>query len=144
MRPLRTLLIIEVAGWVLGSGTARADTPGAVNLEPLLDAIVAVESHCGLHTVGDGGRAMGPYQIHRGYWRDGTKLLGVDWPYEDAGDAAKARQVVRAYLLYYGKGKSLIDLARIHNGGPDGDRQASTRHYASKIRKALDARTSTR
>jgi hypothetical protein len=110
-----------------------------MDLDPLLDAIATAESENGSHLRGDGGRALGPYQIHRRYWRDGTKILGVDWNYEQALDATKARAVVRAYLLYYGKGKSLIELARIHNGGPGGDRKASTLRYAAKIRKILAA-----
>jgi hypothetical protein len=134
------ILVIEVMAWGLGTPVVRAEPLGTPNLEPLLDAIAAVESRNDVRAVGDGGRAIGPYQIHRDYWRDATRILGVDWPYAEARDIVKAREVARAYLLYYGKGKSLIELARIHNGGPDGDRKASTLRYAAKIRGILVSR----
>ncbi len=108
------------------------------DLERLLDAIGRVESRSDPNAVGDHGRAAGTYQIHRRYWEDGTRILGVDWPYQDARDPQKARQVVRAYLSHYGKGKSLIDLARIHNGGPQGSEKRATLNYARKVEAALN------
>jgi soluble lytic murein transglycosylase-like protein len=107
-------------------------------LERLLDAIARVESRRDPNAVGDHGRAVGIYQIHRRYWQDGTRILGVDWPYRDARNPHKARQVVRAYLSHYGKGKSLMDLARIHNGGPQGDEKKATLSYARRVAAALN------
>jgi hypothetical protein len=119
---------------------AGANAPAAQDraLERLLDAIAQVESRSDPSAVGDHGRAAGVYQIHRRYWQDGTRILGVDWPYRDARNPHKARQVVRAYLSHYGKGKNLIALARIHNGGPQGDEKKATRDYAKKIAAALN------
>lgn len=109
------------------NGTASRD------LEVLLDAIVEVESGNNPKAIGDRGRAIGAFQIHRAYWRDGTRILGVEWSYRDAFDVEKARQVVRAYLAYYGRGRSLTDKARIHNGGPKGYRKRSTLAYGKKV-----------
>jgi hypothetical protein len=103
------------------------------DMERLLDAIARIESHCDPNAVGDGGRALGAYQIHRVYWEAGTELLGVDWPHRDAADPKKARCVVKAYLLHYGKGKSLLEMARIHNGGPHGDKKEATLPYVQKV-----------
>jgi len=36
-------------------------------------------------------------------------------------------------LLHYGQGKSLLDMARIHNGGPHGHEKEATLCYARKI-----------
>ena len=96
---------------VCGSAAAQPN-------DRLLDAIRQVESggDCGL--VGDGGKAIGPYQIHREYWQDAVafdKRLGGT--YEDCRSEAYARRVVRAYLTRYGKGASDEQMARIHNGG---------------------------
>jgi hypothetical protein len=110
-------------------------------MELLLDAIAEVESRGNPATVGDGGQAAGVYQIHRSYWTDGTRILGVDWDYGAAQDPQKARQVVRAYLSHYGKGKALLDIARIHNGGPKGDQKETTLAYARKIGQALQGGT---
>lgn len=107
--------------------------PGPSDIERLLDAIARIESHGNPDAVGDRGRALGTYQIHRVYWEDGTALLGVDWPHGDATDPKKARRVVKAYLLHYGEGKSLVEMARIHNGGPCGYRKKATLLYARKI-----------
>jgi len=107
-------------------------------MDKLLDAIARVESRNNPAAVGDGGRAVGVYQIHRSYWAKGTEILGVSWDYRDARDPQKARQVVRAYLSYYGRGKTLLDMARIHNGGPRGYVKAATLSYARKIEQVLN------
>ncbi len=110
-------------------------------MERLLDAIAHVESRNDPNAVGDSGRARGVYQIHRLYWEDGIRLLGVTWSYADATDPIKARQVVRAYLRHYGRGRDLLDLARIHNGGPAGYKKAATRPYADKVEAVLADRS---
>jgi hypothetical protein len=125
------LIVLVLASFAAVS--VRAAATDSNDIERLLDAIARIESHCDPNAVGDGGRALGAYQIHRVYWEDGTRLLGVAWPHRDATDPGKARRVVRAYLLHYGSGKSLIEMARIHNGGPCGYKKKSTMCYARKI-----------
>lgn len=125
-------LIVLAPAW-FAAAPAQAAVAGPNDIERLLDAIARIESHYDSNAVGDGGRALGAYQIHRVYWEDGTALLGVDWPHRDATDPKKARRVVKAYLLHYGNGKSLIEMARIHNGGPCGYRKKATVCYARKI-----------
>ena len=114
-----------------GSSVPSAD------LEMLLDAIAQIESGNRPNAIGDNGRAIGAYQIHRAYWKDGTRFLGVKWSYKEAFDPKKARSVTRAYLRHYGKGRSLIEMARIHNGGPRGYRKKATRAYGKKILSLL-------
>ena len=108
-----------------------------IELERTLDAIRLVESSGGKDTRdGDGGRAVGPWQIHRRYWEDGTGFLGVHWPYRDARDPAKARQAVRAYVVHYqqagGYPTTPETWSRLHNGGPRGPEKASTALYWRK------------
>ena len=129
--PALCLVVLMPAWFAAASAQAAAADPS--DIEQLLDAIARIESRCNPNAIGDGGRALGAYQIHRVYWEDGTELLGVDWPHRDATDPKKARRVVRAYLLHYGKGRSLIEMARIHNGGPCGYRKKVTLCYARKI-----------
>lgn len=129
---------VAVAICLLASAQAVHTEDDANQIERLLDAIAQVESRSNHKAVGDGGRAIGTYQIHRRYWQDGTRILGTNWPYADAADPAKARQVVRAYLLHYGKNRGLLDMARIHNGGPNGHRKQSTKDYARKIEAILE------
>jgi hypothetical protein len=125
-------LVVLVPAW-FAVASAQAAVVDRNDIERLLDAIARIESHCDPNAVGDGGRALGAYQIHHIYWEDGTRLLGVDWPHRDATDLKKARRVVKAYLLHYGEGKSLIEMARIHNGGPCGYKKKATLPYARKI-----------
>ena len=141
---MRRLSLTLTAAWMLLCMVA-ATTHAAPErkMELLLDAIAKLESNGDPNAVGDKGRAIGMYQIHRRYWQDGTKILGVDWPYSEARDPEKARQVVRAYLRHYGKGRNLIDMARIHNGGPRGHRKKATLKYARRIEAILENATQT-
>ena len=129
--PAICLIVLAPAWFAAVSAQAAATDPN--DIERLLDAIARIESHYDSNAVGDGGRALGAYQIHRVYWEEGTAFLGVDWPHRDATDPKKARRVVKAYLLHYGNGKSLIEMARIHNGGPCGYKKKATLCYARKI-----------
>ena len=105
--------------------------------ERLLDAIRQVESG-GRDLTGDGGKAIGPYQIHRRYWQDAVRLdPSLGGTYNDCRREQYARRVVRVYLAHYGKGKSNEDMARIHNGGPTGHRKRATVGYWTKIRRVL-------
>ncbi len=129
--PVFCMVVLMPAWFAVASAQAAAVGPN--DIERLLDAIARIESHCDPNAVGDGGRALGVYQIHRIYWEDGTEFLGVDWPHRDAADPQKARRMVKAYLLHYGKGRSLLERARIHNGGPRGHEKEATLCYARKI-----------
>ena len=103
---------------VMVACTALTISAPAQPSERLLDAIRQVESGGREDLVGDGGRAIGPYQIHRAYWTDAVRAdPRLGGKYEDCKREAYARRVVRAYLSHYGKGKTSEQLARMHNGG---------------------------
>lgn len=83
--------------------------------------------------LGDGGRALGPLQIHRGYHADAR--IGGD--YSRCADLDYSKRVVTAYLQRYAPAAwaagDVSTLARIHNGGPRGDRKTTTIAYAEKV-----------
>jgi len=83
--------------------------------------------------LGDGGKALGPLQIHRGYHADAR--IGGD--YSRCADLDYSKRVVSAYLQRYApKAWATGDvetLARIHNGGPRGDRKQATINYGKKV-----------
>lgn len=110
-----------------------------VSMERFLEAIRQVESHGNDKAVGDGGKAIGPYQIWHSYWKDAIehdKTIGGK--YEDCYNPAYAARVVRAYMARYApKGASLEVMARIHNGGPKGHQKAATAAYWAKVQKEL-------
>lgn len=105
----------------------------------LTKAIHQVETSGRLGPIlGDNGKALGPFQIHKSYWQDS----GVKGSYSRCSDYNYALQVVTGYLNRYGKqfirSNNLEALARIHNGGPTGHQKAATKHYWAKVKKELD------
>lgn len=83
--------------------------------------------------LGDNGRALGPLQIHRAYHADAR--IGGD--YARCADLDYSRRVVSAYLQRYAPAAwaagDVSTLARIHNGGPRGDKKTATLGYAAKV-----------
>lgn len=130
----KTLLILA-AVTVSRCAPCPAITPA--ELDRLVPALMQVESGGEYRAIGDGGKAFGPYQIHPEYLRDGNRLAGTDYSHADMFDPAKSEKIVRAYLTYYAKGKGIEAAARIHNGGPTGDRKPATVKYWEKVRKEL-------
>lgn len=116
----------------------------------LLDAIAIVESNNNPNARGDFRRgvpmAIGAYQLWKIYVDDVNRIYGTEYDYEDRWDAAKSREMVRLYLVHYGKRYSRLTgkpctlevLARIHNGGPNGFRKEATKSYWKKVQKVLD------
>ena len=83
--------------------------------------------------IGDGGRALGPLQIHRGYHADAR--IGGD--YARCADLDYSRRVVTAYLQRYAPqawaSGDVKTLARVHNGGPRGASKQATVAYGDKV-----------
>lgn len=88
-------------------------------------------------TIGDNGAALGPYQLHKNYFKD-TKIKG---DYSQCADLVFSRKVVTAYLkLYAPKAWTAGDcnvLFRTHNGGPaamkaTGQKKKNLDRYAKK------------
>ena len=115
-----------------------------------LNAIRHVETgshYDGVGVKGDGGNALGPYQIWYPYWVDarmdeGTHGLCLT-------SKVYSEEVVRRYMLRYSKkcttrlleGRgTLADverISRIHNGGPKGHTKLATRKYWEKVQLRL-------
>ena len=115
-------------------------TIAQADLRPLLEAIREAET--GNHpdpanARGDDGRALGPYQITREYWKDS----GVPGQYEFVRNRAYAERVMIAFWQRYcpealARG-DWRRLAKVHNGGPRGPEMAKTVRYWLKVRRAL-------
>lgn len=92
----------------------------------------------GRDALGDGGKALGPFQIHEVYWKD----AGVTGKYDDVRKEGYAKKVMFAYWLRYCPDALMnMDwetLARVHNGGPDGRNKDSTAKYWKKVREAME------
>jgi len=144
----------DEGGRVAPPATARPAAPflsgPPADLPRLLRAIRQVESG-GRATPpdGDGGEAIGQYQIHFAYWQDAR----VPGRYQHCRQEPYARRVVLAYWRRYapavaaraamaGKPEALASgdlevLARTHNGGPRGAASPATVGYWHRIRADL-------
>ena len=118
--------------------------PAGFNAAPILDAIEAVETggHADpTNAIGDGGKALGPMQIHRVYWLDAVEhdrsLVANGETYDSVRDRAYARRVVMAYWSRYAKSWDSQTLARVHNGGPKGATKRATLGYWAKVKAKL-------
>lgn len=109
-----------------------------MNLTNLITALIAVESSGNDLAIGDGGRAIGPLQIHRAVVTDVNRFTGSHYRHSDMTNRAIARKVCQTYLEHYGKGCTTEQLARKWNGGgPAGDRKAATLPYWRKVEAQL-------
>lgn len=92
--------------------------------------------------LGDGGRALGPFQIHKSYWADAVNSnKSIGGRYEDCADYKYSLKIINAYLKKYAS-KAIAEndyetLARKHNGGPRGNSNKNTLGYWNKIKKNL-------
>ena len=114
------------------------------SFEDLLDAIEQVESNGDPDAVGDNSNAVGSFQIHKIYVDDVNRILdGKRYSYLDRLSPHLSRQMVKMYIWHYATKKclkqepTLEDMARIHNGGPNGYKKPCTIKYWIKVKKEL-------
>jgi len=127
-----------ILGLLLGT-PAMAITDA--DMDKVLSAMRVVESNNNPDAVGDSGNAIGIYQIWESYWKDGS--TGIGGNYKDCFNADYADKIVRRYMKRYatekrlGREVTMEDIARIHNGGPNGYKKQSTKKYWDKVQKEL-------
>lgn len=110
-------------------------------LEQFLEAISFVESNHNDNAIGDNGKAIGRYQIHKAYWIDARMNYGG---YQNVKDSKYSRQVMLRYWKRYCP-KALANrdyqhLARVHNGGPKGHLRKCTLYYWHKVERELNVK----
>jgi hypothetical protein len=141
----RRWLVLSLAG--AGGLLAVWPESAVARRARILDGIRMVESG-GRAAVpdGDGGLAIGPYQIHRVYWRDAVDFAPELGPasgfdYQDCRERLYAERVVEAYMRRYvprawTRGDAEV-IARTHNGGPAGARKDATLRYWQRVARQL-------
>lgn len=83
--------------------------------------------------------------MHSAYVQDAAKHAGKDWVHEDARQRKLAVDIFMAYMDKYatverlGREPTMEDIARIHNGGPNGYKKESTKAYWLKVKAVLDS-----
>lgn len=109
--------------------------------EQFIDIIIELESGGDLNAVGDNNRAFGCLQIRQDYLTDANKMLGTRYVLSQMmGNRDFSEKIVWAYMKRYaradriGREPTALDLARIHNGGPNGYKKiAQTQVYADRF-----------
>ncbi len=130
--------------------TAQTTPERLITLDDLLNAIEQVESGGDANAVGDGGAAVGSFQIHKIYVDDVNRIqlakheerhMGyLPYKYHWRKDRNISRDMVSIYLRYYATMRRIDrkptaeDMARIHNGGPNGWKKDSTKEYWGKVK----------
>ena len=67
--------------------------------EKFLDSVAQIESSGRLNCIGDGGKALGQFQLHRAAWEDAKKNNPSLGDYQTAAfDRDKSRQAARIYF----------------------------------------------
>jgi len=136
------LVVLIVTFGLVAALAAAAPPPSGYDTDRILDAIRQVETggeRDPANAVGDGGKAIGPFQIHRAYWQDAVEWdPSIGGKYEDCKKEAYARRVVIAYLSRYCNSWTDETVARIHNGGPKGHKRSSTIGYWKRVQRVLN------
>jgi len=111
----------------------------------LIMALITVESNGDNFAKGDRGKALGCLQLHAAYVQDAAEHAEMSWIHEDAYQRDVAVAIFMAYMDRYateerlGRKPTAEDMARIHNGGPNGYKKSSTDAYWAKVKEQLDS-----
>ncbi len=153
-----------------GTGSGSRDAGPVLTFDDLLDAIEWVESKGDAWAVGKDGE-VGAYQIKKIYVDDVNRILSADgksgrFAYRDRLNKVHSRTMTRIYVCHYSyltvawTRKRVEEMARIHNGGPDGWRNdphwfvrnrdctleqakrkiANTKAYWEKVKARMEAK----
>lgn len=141
--PVRVCVCVCALLWACAGAWAGAPVRAD---DRFFTALAHVESKGDPNAVGDGGAAIGIYQIHRNYWKDAVQHdPSIGGRYEDCYDPAYARRIVVAYMSRYAPANATYeDLARLHNGGCGILKRKGTKAwrnttaYWNKIREAMN------
>lgn len=112
----------------------------------LILLLIQIESGGNDLAVGDNGKAFGCLQIHASYVEDINRIWNTDYKHTDAFNRDDAINMLMFYTAHYalkleeetGRKATAEDLARIHNGGPDGWKKPSTLKYWKKVEALLE------
>ena len=145
------LLLLFMIAMIITSDAAAEER---YSWRDALDAIRQVETggepNDGVGARGDGGAAIGPYQIHRIYHTDAAERDKTLTKYESClSSKSYSEKVMRAYMNRYARAElrrlqagqgtraDVEKVARIHNGGPRGHKKKATDKYWEKVSRHL-------
>jgi hypothetical protein len=151
MKETIIVVIVFIAGFVLGQIVATTK-PAAVEpvkqpdrpineFELLLNAIELQESGGDHNASGDGGNAVGSFQIWKIMVDDVNRIIVKSdegqFTYADRYDSGYSRRMCRIYLDHYCKTMTYEQMARCWNGGPTGYKKPSTLQYGKDVMEIM-------
>lgn len=112
------------------------------NLEPLINAMIQVESRDNDSAVGDGGRAVGCLQIHPIMVREANRILklqksSISYNLLDRWDREKSIEIFYIVNNYHHENATYEEIARAWNGGPNWAEKSLTKRYWKRVQKQL-------
>lgn len=132
----KKIVLVFAACSVLLFGSSKKNYTDA----QLIKAIHKVESsgRTDKKIFGDGGKAIGPLQIHYANWKDATDFdKSIGGTYSDCHNLEYSKKIFIAYMKRYAKDKDAETKARIWNGGLKGADNSSTKKYWAKVKANL-------
>lgn len=141
---MRTIAFIVIAAITMAF-TSPPKGGGLTNKQvfEIGNAILAVESSGNLYPKdGDGGKAVGPFQIWPIMVKDvndisARRKLGRHYTLEDRRDLQRSWEIFCIYTMHYSRYDNYETIARRWNGGPDGDTDPRTDPYWVKVQVEL-------
>lgn len=134
------LLILYVAMLLFVCSIQAQSYDLGAKVDSLLPYIAEVESRCQPFAIGDGGKALGVFQIHAIYVKDYNRIFGANFEHTDVLCYYTAKHITRSIMMYYGRVYYLETnclpsadvLLSIHNGGGRGWTK-NTKSYLKKF-----------
>jgi hypothetical protein len=88
--------------------------------------------------IGDNGKAVGPFQIHKCMVDDVNRIVGYKkFSYHDRYNYNKSLEMFNTYQRFYNPDKDIEAAARMWNGGPTGMNKSKTKHYYKRIKNLM-------
>ena len=105
--------------------------------------LITIESGGDPNAIGDSGKAVGILQIHQIVVDDVNRIYDTNYKYSDRYSKEKSIEIAQLYLKHYASEKRLgrkvmvEDVARIWNGGPNGNEKPATDPYWDKVKAEI-------
>jgi hypothetical protein len=114
-----------------------------MTLIQIILVLIQVESSGNDFAIGDNGKSYGCLQMTEAYVQDASEYAGRQWEHQDAFCREASVDIFIAYMSKYateeriGRPVTIEDIARIHNGGPNGYKKISTKKYWQKVKDQI-------
>ncbi len=112
------------------------------NDDPLMNAMIQVESRGKDSVIGDNGKAIGILQMHKIAVRSVNKILkkndiDLEYSYDDRYSREKTIEMYWIWRNSKHMDSDYETIARSWNGGPRGPNKSATLHYWNKVEKEV-------